>query len=169
MWGWVVLGAAVLIAGAAGFDAAGSGSHTAAPTTTSTSTRDGSCPQPCANDNYGWIVSISNVRYDAQGSEFEKPEAGNVFVFLDLTFTNKLDGEQHANPTSFVLMDGAGVKHTWRPMLGVCPMWDPVNLTKGATLGPKCMAFEAAAGRPTGLVLVWTPSGLGGSYSIRLS
>jgi len=132
--------------------------------------RDGSCsPQPCANDNYGWIVTVSNIRYGAQAGEFDKPEAGNVFVMLDVTFTNKLDQEQHANPTEFVLMDGAGVKHTWRPMVEACDTWEPVNLTKGATLGPKCLSFEATAGKSVGLVLVWTPSGFGGGYNIKLS
>ena len=132
--------------------------------------RDGSCsPQPCANDNYGWIVTVGNIRYDAAGGELDKPEAGNVFVMVDVTFTNKLDQEQHANPTEFVLMDGAGIKHTWRPMAEGCDSWEPVNLTKGATFGPKCLSFEATAGKPTGLVLVWTPSGFGGDYNIKLS
>jgi hypothetical protein len=112
---------------------------TAKPTTAAAPARDGSCsPQPCANDNCGWIVTISNVRYGAQASEFEKPEAGNVFVMVDVTFTNRLDLEQHANPTEFVLADGAGIKHTWRPLAEGCATWEPVNLTKGATLGPKC-------------------------------
>jgi hypothetical protein len=134
-------------------------------------TRDGSCsPQPCANDNYGWIVTVSNVRYGADAGQFEQPEAGNVFVMIDVTFTNKLDTEQHANPTEFVLQDGNGVKHTWQPLVeGPCASWNPVNLTKGATLGPKCLSFEAAAGKPNGLVLVWTPSGFGGGYSMKLS
>jgi hypothetical protein len=96
-------------------------------------------------------------------------QAGNVFVMVDVTFTNKLDQEQHANPTQFVLMDGAGVKHSWRPLLDACPTWDPVNLTRGATFGPKCLSFEAAANKPTGLALVWTPSLLGGGYTMKLS
>jgi hypothetical protein len=132
--------------------------------------RDGSCaPQPCANDNYGWIATISNLRYGAQASQFEQPEAGNVFVMVDVTFANKLDQEQHANPTEFVLMDGAAIKHTWRPLAEGCATWEPVNLTKGATLGPKCLSFEAAAGKPSPLTLVWTPTGFGGGYSIKLS
>jgi hypothetical protein len=133
--------------------------------------REGGCsPQPCANDNYGWIVNVSNFKYDAPGGSFSNPEAGNVFVTLDVTFTNKLDSEQHANPTQFVLLDGAGVKHTWRPFLdGPCASWEPVNVTKGASFGPKCLSFEAAAGKPSGLVLVWTPSGFGGGYNLKLS
>jgi hypothetical protein len=143
---------------------------TTTPATAAPAARDGSCaPQPCANDNYGWIVNITNLRYGAQGGQFENPEAGNVFVFVDVTFTNKLDQERHANPLEFVLLDGAGVKHTWRPLLDACPTWGAVNLTKGATFGPKCMSFEAAAGKPSGLALTWTPSVVGGGYNIKLS
>ena len=132
--------------------------------------RDGSCaPQPCANDNFGWVVSVSDVKYDAPaGNDFEKPEAGNVFVTLSVTFANKTDKERHASPTGFVLLDGAGVKHTITYMTA-CPIWDAVNLTPGATLGPKCLAFEGTAGKATGLTLVWTPNFLGGDYKLKLS
>jgi hypothetical protein len=133
--------------------------------------RDGSCaPQPCANDNYGWIVTVNHVQYDAPGGSFTQPESGNVFVLVDVTFTNKLSAEQHANPTQFVLLDGAGVKHAWRPMVeGPCTSWEAVNVTQGATFGPKCLSFEATAGKPAGLVLVWTPSFGGGGYNLKLS
>jgi hypothetical protein len=191
---WIGIGALVLVMGICtvavassaaskkSAPAARSGAQTdqaaAAPTATSASTakataipRDGSCsPQPCANDNYGWIVTIANLRYDAPGGSFTKPEAGNVFVTMDVTFTNRLDQEQHANPTEFVLQDAAGIKHTVTFFLdGPCGTWQPVNLTKGATLGPKCIAFEAAAGKPAGLTLVWTPGGFGGGYAIKLT
>jgi hypothetical protein len=143
---------------------------TAKPATAAVAARDGSCaPQPCANDNYGWVLNVSNLRYAAQGGQFENPEAGNVFVFVDVTFTNKLDQERHANPTEFVLLDGAGIKHTWRPLIDACPTWDPVNLTKGATFGPKCLSFEATGAKPAGLSLTWTPSGFGGGYNLKLS
>lgn len=142
------------------------------PTTAPTAapTQDGSCaPQPCANDNYGWIVVVSNFKYDAPGGS-SQPEAGNVFVTMDVIFTNKLGSEQHANPAQFVLLDGAGVKHTWRPFLdGPCASWEPVNVVKGGSFGPKCLSFEAAAGKPTGVTLVWTPSGFGGGYNMKLS
>jgi hypothetical protein len=130
----------------------------------------GTCaPQPCANDNYGWIVTVSDVKYDVRpGSEFDKPEQGNVFVTMNVVFTNKKDQEQHANPTAFVLLDGAGVKHTWKPMISAsCQTWDPVNVTSGAIFGPKCLSFEAAGGKPAGLVLLWTPSL--GDYRIKLT
>ncbi len=87
---------------------------------------------------------------------------------MDVTFTNKTSQEQHANPTEFVLQDGAGIKHTVT-FIDACPDWQPVNLTSGATLGPKCLAFESTAGKPAGLTLVWTPSGFGGGYNIKLS
>jgi hypothetical protein len=146
-----------------------SATPTAAPTRAPAQARDGSCaPQPCANDNYGWIVNVNRVQYDAPGGSYSQPEAGNVFVLVDVTFTNKLAGEQHANPTQFVLLDGAGIKHTWRPFLdGPCATWEPVNVTRGASFGPKCLSFEAAAGKPAGLVLVWTPSF--GGYNLKLS
>jgi hypothetical protein len=132
--------------------------------------KNGSCaPQPCANDNFGWIVTVSDVKYNApSGNDFEKPEAGNVYVTMNVTFTNQLKSEQHANPTEFVLLDGSGIKHT-ETFMTACPFWEPVNVTSGATFGPKCLVFEAAAGKPQGLTLVWTPSFIGGGYNIKLS
>jgi len=124
------------------------------PTTAPTAapTRDGSCaPQPCANDNYGWIVVVSNFNYDAPGGSFSQPEAGNVFVTMDVTFTDKLDSEQHANPTQFVLLDGAGVKHTWRPFLtGPCASWQPVNVTKAAASGRSVSRSRRRLASPAG-------------------
>jgi len=142
--------------------------NTAAPTPAPS--RDGSCsPEPCANDNYGWIVSVSDVRYGVRsGNQFENPEAGNVFVTMRVTFTSKLDQEQYANPLQFVLVDGAGIKHM-AAFRGPCESWQAVNVTKGATFGPRCLAFQATAGKPNGLVLVWTPSFVGGGYQIKLN
>jgi hypothetical protein len=128
----------------------------------------GTClPQPCANDNYGWIVTVANLRYDApSNNQFERPETSNVYVTMDVTFTNKTTQERHADPFQFVLLDGAGVKHS-TAILGPCESWSAVNVTPSATFGPKCLQFEAAAGKPAGLVLVWTPSL--GDYRIKLS
>jgi hypothetical protein len=177
-WPWVVAAvAAALVALAVIASAASRGAPprvAAAPAAPAAraapAVRDGSCaPQPCANDNYGWIVNVNGLRYDAaSGSAFERPETGNVYVTVSVTFTNRLDREEHANPFNFVLRDGAGVKHavSW---FTSCPLWAGVNLTKGATLGPKCLGFQAAAGQPSGLVLVWTPQFGGGDYPIGLS
>jgi hypothetical protein len=141
------------------------GAPTAAPVA-----RDGSCaPQPCANDNYGWIMTVNGFRYDAPGGTvWEHPETGNVYVTVSVSFTNRLAQEQHADPFRFVLQDGASVKHavSW---FTSCPLWAGVNLTTGATLGPKCVGFQAAAGRPSGLVLVWTPQLGGGDHDVPLS
>jgi hypothetical protein len=132
--------------------------------------RDGSCaPQPCANDNYGWIVNVSNVRYGASsGNPYDNPEAGNVFVAMDLTFTNKTSNPQSASLFYFKLLDGNGVSHNTSSMIG-CGYWSSVDIAPGGSYGPKCTAFQATAGKPAGLVLVWNPSGFGGTYKIKLT
>lgn len=108
-------------------------------------------------------------------NQFQKPEQGNVFVTLEVTFTNKLTSEQNASALDFVLQDGAGVKHKTTYLSegasgpSPCPRWDSVNVTTAATFGPRCIVFEAAADKPQGLVLVWTPHFAGGDYRIKLS
>jgi len=127
------------------------------------SQRSGPCsPQPCANAD-GWNVYVSDLNKNAQSSI--PPEAGNVFVTMSVSFKNDTSQEQHANPTEFVLKDSTGVKHalTYTP---ACPTWEPVNLTKGASFGPRCVAFQAKAGDDA-LVLTWTT--VFRDYGIRLS
>jgi hypothetical protein len=175
-WPWIVAAVAgvvvvlVVLLAAAGAAAHSVTSRSIAPIAATAIPRDGSCaPQPCANDNYGWIVVVNGLQYDAPGgSPFERPEPGNVYATVSVTFTNRLTREQHADPFRFVLQDGAGVKHavSW---FSSCPLWAGVNLTAGATLGPKCLGFQVTAGRPSGLVLVWTPQFGGGDYDIGLS
>jgi Domain of unknown function (DUF4352) len=127
------------------------------------------CTAPCANAD-GWIVQVSDFKYGADsGNEFEKPEAGNVYVTVDVTFINHTRQEQNANPTTFVLQDANGIKHTVT-FTDRCQVFNPVNLTTGSQLGPKCIAFEATAGKPSPLTLVWTPQLFGGSdHPIKLS
>jgi hypothetical protein len=143
----------------------------AQPAAPTAAARDGSCaPHPCANDDYGFIVTVSGVQYDASsGNDFQRPEAGNVYVTMTVAIVNHTAKERHADPTQFVLLDGAGVKHKVVFFLQSCRTWDGVNLTAGATLDQKCLAFEATAARPAGLTLVWTPVFLGGDYDIRLT
>jgi hypothetical protein len=115
----------------------------------------GACsPQPCANAN-GWNVYVSDVNKNAQSAT--APEAGNTYVTLNVRFKNDTADEQHANPTEFVLRDSTGVKHseTWLGGAAGCDSWEPVNLTKGATFGPRCIAFQAKVG-DNALVLTWT-------------
>lgn len=173
-WPWVVALAAaallVIVVAAAAASSSAPRRAVAAPIAGAPIVRDGSCaPQPCANDNYGWIMNVNGFRYDVPGgSPFERPEPGNVYVTVSVTFTNRLDREEHADPFRFVLLDGAGVKHAVSWFMS-CPLWAGVNLTTGGTLGPKCLGFQATAGRPDGLALVWTPQLGGGDYQIPLS
>lgn len=126
------------------------------------------CIDPCANAG-GWIVEASNLRYGAKpGNQFQKPEAGNVYVFVDVTFRNQTGSEKHANSAEFVLQDANGIKHAI-VFVDACAVWQPVNLTAGATLGPKCLAFQAAANKPNGLTLVWTPGLFSGDHPMKLS
>ncbi|HLH71447.1 MAG TPA: DUF4352 domain-containing protein [Candidatus Dormibacteraeota bacterium] len=126
------------------------------------------CQQPCAVHN-GVIVTVTNVAYGASsGNEFETPEAGNVYVTMNVDMKNTSDQEANFNPTDFVLLDGKGIKHTVT-FTDSCPLFDAVNLTKGADSGPKCIAFEASANAPRGLTLVWTPGLLSGDINIKLT
>lgn len=131
--------------------------------------RGGACsPQPCANDSFGWIVTVGDLKFDAQPGQLEHPEPGNVYVTMSVSFSNQLRTEQHADPFQFVLRDGGGVKHT-ATFIQTCPLWSAVNVTAGAGYGPKCLVFQAAGDRPAGLVLAWTPRPGSGDYNIKLS
>ena len=126
-------------------------------------------PQPCTSDGTGWSVSASSVRYDAGSAQpWDHAEPGNVLVTVDVTFANRGAGERHADPFNFVLQDGGGVKHAVR-WTTFCPLWAGVNVTAGSTYGPKCLAFEAVAGRPRPLTLVWTPALFGRDYPVQLA
>jgi hypothetical protein len=171
-WPWVAGAAAlVLVLGVCAAAAAGGGSRNAGVRTATRPDRAAAapaCAAPCAGVD-GWTVHAANLRYDTSARRsFEVPEAGNVLVTVEVTFTNHTGSERNANPFQFVLRDGAGVKHTVR-WIGACPLWSGVNLTAGASYGPKCLAFEAAAGHPAGLVLVWTPNLLGPDHEMPLS
>lgn len=125
------------------------------------------CAPPCASVD-GLTVTVGGFRYGASsGNGFERPEAGNVYVTVQVSFVNGTPTEQHVNPYQFVLQDGAGVKHAIAWWMDACPVWSGVNLTAGASLGPKCLAFQATAGSPNGLILVWTP-GRSGDHEIPL-
>jgi hypothetical protein len=109
------------------------------------------------------------VHYGASsGNEFNNPESGNVFVTMDLTFTNKTSDSQSAALAYFKLVDANGVSHDATLMVS-CDYWSSVDIAPGGSYGPKCSPFQATAGKPTGLVLLWTPSGFGGSYRIKIT
>jgi hypothetical protein len=178
-WPWLLAGAMALLlvfgvwAGAAGGQAsrsrAGVAGHGAAAAPAADAAQRTCAPQPCASDDAGLSVSASDVRYDAApGRPFDRPEESNVLVTVSVTFTSSASAERHADPFSFVLQDGGGVKHPVRSTT-FCPLWTGVNVTAGASYGPKCLAFEAVAGRPQPLTLVWTPALFGQDHPIRLS
>jgi hypothetical protein len=113
------------------------------------------CAKPCANAG-GWIAELSNFRFDVSSSnEFVTPEAGDVFVTVYVTFINKSKGTESANPVDFKLMS-AGAGHDV-DFMGPCGTWSSVQVTPGASYGPKCLAFQAQADQRTGLVVVWKP------------
>ena len=116
-------------------------------------------PAPCGDDGSGFEVYVDSINRNLQpNDQFSSPEPGNHFVLVTVHFKNNANGEQSANPLNFVLQDPAGVKHALTLSGGSqCPVFSAVNLTKGSTLGPKAMCFEAG-GDPKGkLTLVWTP------------
>jgi hypothetical protein len=114
-------------------------------------------PTPCGQ-YAGLTVNVLDVNRNAPADEFSHPEAGNHFVKLDVQFKSAADGETHANPLQFVLLDPAGVKHSTTVISAAgCQIWSAVNLTKGAQLGPKPLCFEASGDLNGKLTLVWTP------------
>jgi hypothetical protein len=126
------------------------------------------CQQPCAVHN-GVVVTVTNVVYGASsGNDFETPEAGNVYVTMNVDMKNNSSQEANFNPTDFVLLDGKGIKHT-TTVIDSCPLFEAINLTKGADSGPKCIAFEASANAPHGLALVWTPGLFSSDIDIKLT
>lgn len=141
---------------------------TAAPTTTTPPTTEAAaCRPPCA-DSRGFSVMVSDYRFNVDsGNQFIQPEAGNVYVQLHVTFMNKTSRSQTASPFDFKLMDGKGITRT-EELISPCDSWSSAQLSPGATLGPKCLAFQAASDAPTGITLIWRP-GLVTDYKIPLS
>jgi hypothetical protein len=89
-------------------------------------------------------------------------------VALDVTFTNKLKQERLAPPVDFVLIDGSGHEQQITDV-ETCALRLREFVAPGATFGPECLAFEPAAGKPSGLVLVWTPNEGSGVYKIKVT
>jgi hypothetical protein len=164
----------LIAAAVAAVTAAGCGSSTAAKGTAATpgtpaasptaTASPASCTKPCA-DAGGWIAQISNYKFDAQsGNPYIKPESGNVFVTLDVTFSNKTSSKKSANEFEFKLKS-AGVEH--HTTIGPCESWAPADVSPGSSYGPKCMAFQAASSQRSGLILIWQP-GITKTYDIPL-
>jgi hypothetical protein len=113
------------------------------------------CAKPCA-DAGGWIAQLSDFKFDDSSTEeFMTPEAGTVFVTVYVTYINRSKDTESASPVDFKLRS-AGVEHDV-DFMGPCSTWSSVNVTPGASYGPKCMAFQATASERTGLVVDWKP------------
>lgn len=169
-WLWLLTMVALLAITA---EACGSNSNSASNgTTTSTSTTTATaatpaCTKPCAEAS-GLVVEVRHLVFNAaSGNQFSTPEQGNVFVMMDVNFINNSKSNHRVSPIDFKLRS-AGVEHTTKLGLTACPYWSGVEVTPGASYGPKCLAFEAAANQPTGLVVVWKP-GFSKTYDIPVS
>jgi hypothetical protein len=114
-------------------------------------------PAPCGNAD-GEQVSVSGLNRNLPADEFDKPEAGNHFVALNVTFVNNSTDSKATNPYDCKLRDAAGNTHDIAFSANpVCNTWQAVDLGKGSTLGPKPLCFEAGGAPAGALTLVWTP------------
>lgn len=141
-----------------GLAAVGSKSGTGSGGNPSNSVNTTSCaPRPCGNAD-GEQVSVSALNRNLPADEFDKPEAGNHFVALNVTFVNNSNDTKATNPYDFKLRDAAGNTHdiAFSGNPG-CNTWQAVDLGKGSTLGPKPLCFEAGGAPAGALTLVWTP------------
>lgn len=99
---------------------------------------------------------MSNFRFDvSSGNQFITPESGNVFVTMKVTFINRAKSAKSAGPFDFKLKAG-GVEQD-AELVGPCESWSSVEVSPGASYGPKCLAFQAKASARKGLVLIWRP------------
>jgi len=112
-------------------------------------------------------VEVHDVIYDVSSNNaFFQPERGNVFVTMQVTATNRGSSQYNFNPLNFVLRDAMGIKHSV-DFNGPSESWSPVNLTRGASI-TKPLSFQATAGHPSGLILIWTPGFFSGDHPIPL-
>lgn len=105
--------------------------------------------------------------------QVDSVERGTRQVRLELTFVNRSDQQQRANPQDFTLVAGSSAPVA--PAFGTgCPDWgrvdlfppgapiggqplrDPEGTRAGTTWGPSALCFPAASGTGA-LTLVWEP------------
>ena len=96
------------------------------------------------------------------GNQFITPETGNVFVTIMVQFRNNAKSSKSATPFDFKLAAG-GVERD-PAITSPCEAWSSVDVSPGATFGPKCLGFEVASGNRSG-TLKWRP-GLVSTYDI---
>jgi hypothetical protein len=117
-------------------------------------------PSPCGVHN-GYVLIINGANRNVAGNDFSKPEPGNHFVIVTLTFVNNSNDTQHPDSFCCRLTDSTGVTRSDSFIaVGIngCESWQGADIAKGAKLGPKNLCFEAAGDANAPLTLVWSPS-----------
>ncbi len=126
-------------------------------------------PSPCGVHN-GYVLIINGANRNLTGNGFSKPEAGNHFVAVTLTFVNNSNDTQHPDSFCCKLTDSTGVTRSDSFIaagINGCESWQGADLAKGARLGPKHLCFEAGGDPNAPLTLVWSPSFGSPDISIR--
>jgi len=129
----------------------------------------GTCsPKPCANAD-GFTVTVSGVNRNLPAGEFNKPEAGNHFVAMQVTLHNGSSDKKSANPFDFKLRDANGQEHDIAFSTDpACGTWQAVELANAASLGPKPLCFEASGTPDKPLTVIWSPGFFSSKVEIPL-
>jgi hypothetical protein len=125
-------------------------------------------PKPCGNAD-GFTVSVSNLNRNVPAGTFVNAEPGNHFVTMQATLHNGSGDSKSANPFDFKLRDPQGQEHDIAfSDADACGTWQAVDLSVGASLGPKGLCFQAA-GDPNGkLSVIWSPGFFSSKVDIPL-
>ena len=123
-------------------------------------------PAPCANHD-GYVVNVDSLNTDAPAGTFAKPEAGNNFITMNVSFHNATNSYQSVNLAEFKLTDSAGIKHYPVVLTDApgCGGWVPVQIPAGGSYGPKPLCFQGSVNGS--LTLDWSP-GFAGEITIAL-
>ena len=112
-------------------------------------------------------VAVTAVDRNVSGGVYLKPDAGDHYVTLKVTFTNMSVSKITISQTDFRLKDAVGMKHgvAFSPVAG-CEMWQPVDLVTGASraveilpggnAGPRDLCFQAFGAPEKPIALIWT-------------
>lgn len=123
-------------------------------------------PAPCANHN-GYSVTVDSLNTDSPVGTFAKPDAGNNFITMNVTFHNGTTTYQSVNLAEFKLTDASGIKHYPVVLTDApgCGGWVPVQIPAGGSYGPKPLCFQGTVNGD--LTLDWSP-GFVGEITISL-
>ncbi len=106
----------------------------------------------------GYELKVTEVVRNAPANEFSKPDAGNHFVKVTVSFINNSSDKQHPDTFCCKLKDSTGITHTSDYSATGCDLWEGVDIAKGAALGPRPVCFQAAGDPNAPLFLIWSPS-----------